>query len=123
MRTLYHLWLSPFSRKVRLVLDEKGLEYDMEVEQDWQRREEFLALNPAGKVPVLIEEDGAVLVDSNAICEYLEEVHPSPALIGGAPHERAEIRRIVAWFDGKFHHEVSDNLLYEKVLALQSSSS
>ncbi len=116
MRTLYHLWLSPFSRKVRLVLDEKGLEYDMEVEQDWQRREEFLALNPAGKVPVLIEEDGAVLVDSNAICEYLEEVHPSPALIGGAPHERAEIRRIVAWFDGKFHHEVSDNLLYEKVM-------
>jgi len=116
MRILHHLWLSPSSRKVRLVLDEKGLEYDMKVEREWERREEFLALNPAGKVPVLIEEDGTVLADSNAICEYLEDGYPSPALIDGTPYERAEIRRIVAWFDDKFDREVSDNLLYEKVM-------
>ncbi|MED5360607.1 MAG: glutathione S-transferase N-terminal domain-containing protein, partial [Pseudomonadota bacterium] len=58
MRTVYHLWLSPFCRKVRIVLAEKGLEFDMQVEKLWERRDEFLALNPAGDLPVLIEEDG-----------------------------------------------------------------
>ena len=60
MRTVYHLWLSPFCRKVRIVLAEKGLEFDMQVEKLWERRDEFLALNPAGDLPVLIEEDGLI---------------------------------------------------------------
>ena len=57
MRMLYHLWLSPGSRKVRLALAEKGLEFSMKVEKTWERRPEFLALNPAGEVPVLVEAD------------------------------------------------------------------
>ena len=61
MRTLYHLWLNPFSRKVRIVLAEKNLEFNMKVEQVWERRPEFLALNPAGEVPVLVEPDHTVL--------------------------------------------------------------
>ncbi len=63
MRTLYHLWLSPFSRKVRLVLAEKDLDFHLEVEQTWERRREFLALNPTGEVPVLVEPDNTVLAD------------------------------------------------------------
>ena len=115
MRTLYHLWLSPFCRKVRIVLAEKGLGFEAKVEKVWQRREGFLRLNPAGSVPVLVEPDGAVLAESWVICEYLDEVYPDPPLIGATPAERAETRRLAAWFDGKFHHEVTDNLLTEKL--------
>ncbi len=115
MRTLYHLWLSPFCRKVRIVLAEKSLDFDLEIERVWQRRDEFLRLNPAGSVPVLIEPDGAALAESSAVCEYLDEVYPEPPLIGTTTAARAETRRLVAWFDGKFHREVTDNLLTEKL--------
>ncbi len=113
---VYHLWLSPASRKVRLTLGEKKLEFDLEVEKTWERRPEFLALNPTGKVPVMVEEDGAVYADSVSICEYLDESVPEPPLIGRQPAARAEVRRLVAWFDEKFRVEVTDNLVGEKVL-------
>ena len=117
MRCLYHLWLSPFCRKVRLVLGEKGLDFDMKVEKTWERRPEFLAMNPAAQVPVLVEDDGAVLVDSGAICEYLEEVHPNAdkPLLGIDPVDRAEVRRLLAWFDIKFYREVTNCLVGEKI--------
>ena len=116
MRTLYHIWLNPFSRKVRIMLAEKKLDFAMEVEPVWERRTEFLALNPAGEVPVLVEPDNTVLSDSSAICEYLEEQSPEPNLMGGKPYEKAEVRRLVAWFDRKFHQEVTDMLVNEKVM-------
>jgi glutathione S-transferase len=116
MRTLYHLWLSPACRKVRVVLQEKKLEFEMRVENTWDRRQEFLALNPAGEVPVLVEPDGTALSDSDAICEYLDEIHPDPSLFGEHPVERAEVRRLVAWFDHKFNREVTENLVGEKIM-------
>ena len=116
MRALYHLWLSPFCRKVRVMLQEKGLEYELRTENLWQRRPEFLAINPACDVPVLVEEDGRAIADSAAICEYIEETCPSPPLIPGTAGERAEVRRLVAWFDGKFHREVTDCLVGEKIM-------
>ncbi|MEO5335497.1 MAG: glutathione S-transferase family protein [Magnetospirillum sp. WYHS-4] len=116
MRVLHHLWLSPHCRKVRLVLQEKRLEFEMRVENVWDRDERFLALNPAGEVPVLVEPDGAALADHAAICEYLEEIAPDPVLIAGSPPERAEIRRLAAWFDQKFNREVTENLVGEKIL-------
>ena len=116
MRTLYHLWLSPYSRKVRLALQEKGLEYTLKVEKVWERRAEFLAFNPAGQVPVLVEADGTVIVDSAVICEYLEETSPEVSLLGTGAAERAEVRRIAQWFDLKFGREVSTLLTNEKLL-------
>ena len=116
MRTLYHLWLSPNSRKVRLALKEKGLEFDLQVEKIWERREAFLALNPAGQVPVLVEADGSAVVDGQAICEYLDEAYPDRPLIGFDPPARAETRRLVAWFDHKFGREVTENLVDEKLM-------
>ncbi len=116
MRTLYHLWLSPFCRKVRVALAEKGLDFEMKVENLWERRPEFLAMNPAGEVPVLIEDEGRVLADSTAIAEYLEEVFPLPPLFPGDARERAEVRRLVAWFDVKFNREVTENLVGEKMM-------
>ncbi|AJD54245.1 glutathione S-transferase [Thalassospira xiamenensis M-5 = DSM 17429] len=116
MRQLHHFWLSPFSRKVRLVLAEKKLEFELKAEPVWERRDAFLSLNPAGEVPVLEEEDGTVLCDSTVICEYLDEVYTDTPLLGSDAKERAEIRRLVAWFDGKFNREVTDHLLGEKLL-------
>ena len=116
MRTLYHLWLSPRCRKVRIVLAEKNIEFAPRVEKVWERNKRFLALNPAGDVPVLVEPDGAVLAGSAAICEFLDEVHPEPGLIGRHPVARAEVRRLVAWFDRKFDAEVTENLVGEKVM-------
>ena len=115
MRTLYHLWLSPFSRKVRLVLGEKKLPFELKFERTWEKRPEFLDMNPAGKVPVLADEDGAVVADSYAICEYLEERYPDPPLLGGDAAQRAETRRLIAWFDTKFAPEVTLKLVTEKV--------
>ncbi len=114
-RLLYHVWLSPFSRKVILVLGEKKLVYKGILEKVWERRPDFYALNCAGQVPVLVEEDGTVIADSTVIVEYLEEVYPAINLLGKTPAERAEARRIAAWFDLKFNKEVTANLLDEKV--------
>jgi glutathione S-transferase len=116
MQTLYHLWLSPFCRKVRVVLHEKKIDVDLKVENIWERRKEFLALNPAGEVPVLLEPGGTALSGSNVISEFLDEIHPEPILVGRHPLERAEVRRLVHWFDGKFNTEVTENLVGEKVM-------
>ena len=116
MRVLHHLPLSPFSRKVRLVLAEKRLPFELQVEKVWERRAEYLELNPANQVPVLVEENGLVIPDSGVICEYLEEAYPDTPLLGRTLAERVEVRRLVAWFDGKFSHEVTANLLGEKFM-------
>lgn len=116
MRTLFHLWLHPFSRKVRIVLSEKQLDYELKLEKVWERRTEFLALNPAGDVPVLVEPDGTTLANSSVICEYLEEVYPSVNLLGPDAVQKAETRRLVSWFDVKFNREVTENLVGEKLM-------
>ena len=85
MRTLYHLWLTPNCRAVRIALAEKGLDFELVLEKTWERRIEFLTLDPAGEVPVLVEADGAVIGGSGAILEYLEDVYKTPSLIGTAP--------------------------------------
>jgi glutathione S-transferase len=116
MRLLHHFWLSPFSRKVRIALKEKGLEFELHAEKYWERRPDFLRLNPAGEVPVLQEPHGLVLADSQAIVEYLDEVYSERPLIPGDAADRAEVRRLAAWFDQKFYREVSWYLIREKLL-------
>ena len=116
MRILHHLWLSPFCRKVRVALAEKGLEFELKAENLWQRRPEFLAMNPAGDVPVLVDNESGALADSTAIAEYLEESFPLPPLVPGDAIARAEVRRLVAWFDVKFNREVTENLVGEKMM-------
>jgi len=115
MRVLYHLPLSPFSRKVRLALAEKRLAFELRVEPVWERRDSFVELNPACEVPVLVE-GSLVIADSAVILEYLEESYPDTSLLPQPNAERIEARRIAAWFDHKFHREVTDNLVGEKVL-------
>ena len=116
MRVLYHLPLSPFSRKVRLVLAEKRLPFELRVEKVWERRPDYLEMNPAGTVPTLQEDNGMVIPDSGVICEYLDEAYPDTSLMGHTLAERVEVRRLTAWFDGKFATEVTNNLLGEKFM-------
>jgi glutathione S-transferase len=116
MPILHHLPLSPFCRKVRVTLGEKGLPIDLKDERVWERNNAFLTINPAGKVPTLEMEDGAVVADSYAIVEFIEEMAPTPPLLGSTPGERAETRRLSAWFDDKFFNEVTKPLYGEKVL-------
>lgn len=121
MPLLHHLPLSPFCRKVRIALSEKGLPFDLKEERVWRRDRAFLAKNPAGQAPVLEMEDGVVIADSQAIVEFIEEITPTPPLLGASPLERAETRRLIFWFDDKFHREVTTHLYGEKVLKRLSS--
>lgn len=114
-RVLYHLWTSPACRKIRLMLAEKQLPFDLVVERPWERRPAFLTLNPAAEVPVLVEDSGAVIAGATAIEEYLDEAYPEHPLLPADLAGRAEVRRLVAWFDGKFQREVTDLLVEEKL--------
>ncbi|MEM7520327.1 MAG: glutathione S-transferase family protein [Pseudomonadota bacterium] len=114
MARLFHVPLSPFCRKVRLSLAEKKIEVELVEERYWEQDPDFMRRNPAGKVPVL-RLDGIMMSESAAICEYIEETRPDPALLPGDAAGRLEVRRLVDWFDDKFHREVTSKLLYERV--------
>ncbi|PKU23433.1 glutathione S-transferase family protein [Telmatospirillum siberiense] len=119
MRTLHHQWLDPFSRKVRIALAEKKLAFEMVAENAWEESSDLAALNPACDVPVLVDSNGAVLSDCTAIAEYLDECHLEPPLLGTELLVRAEVRRLVGWFDVKFNRDVTIPLVGEKVFKRQ----
>ncbi|MEM9783915.1 MAG: glutathione S-transferase family protein, partial [Pseudomonadota bacterium] len=102
MHRLYHLPLSPFCRKVRVVLAEKRQQAEMVEERPWDGRLDFLRLNPAGRVPVLVTTSGLVLAESAAIVDFLEATMSEPELFPADAVQRAEVLRLVGWFDDKF---------------------
>lgn len=111
---LYHTPLSPFCRKVRLVLGEKKIEVELVEERYWEPGSELPRRNPAGKLPVLRHE-GRLMAESQAICEYLDETVPNPPLMPATPIERYEVRRLCAWFDDKFNAEVTRPIMTERL--------
>jgi len=116
MWQLYQFPLCPFSRKVRLMLAEKGVAHELVRESPWLKRDEFIDLNPAGQTPVLVEQSrGIVLIDSAAICEYFEETVEKAQMIPGTAPQRAEVRRLVAWFDERLYGEVVAPLIEERM--------
>ncbi|MDB5716690.1 MAG: glutathione S-transferase [Sphingomonas bacterium] len=116
MWQLYQFPLCPFSRKVRLLLGEKGVGYDLVRESPWLRRDEFIDMNPAGQTPVIADPDaGIVLMNSMAICEYFEETVERAPMISGTAVNRAEIRRLVAWFNESFHADVVAPMMHERM--------
>jgi len=123
MLKLTHFRLCPHSRSVRLVLGELQLEAELVEERPWEWRAQFLALNPAGSLPVLERRPGGlVLCGAYAISEFLaDEVtrHPidgrSVPLFPGTNEDRAEVRRLVDWFHVKCHAEVTSELAVERI--------
>ena len=119
MPTLHHYPLLAGSRFVRLILAEYGEEAILSEMAPWERTQELLALNPSGELPVFVDDDGAVVVGAAVIGEYLAETRGvrlgEQALMPAAPKERAETRRLMAWFLGKMDAEVTAYLLAEKV--------
>jgi glutathione S-transferase len=116
MWQLYQFPICPFSRKVRLLLGEKGVAHELVRESPWEKRDEFVDLNPAGQTPVLVEQSrGIVLIDSNAIAEYFEETIDRSPMIPGTAANRAEVRRLVAWFDDRLFGDVVGPLLNERM--------
>ncbi len=120
MPTLYHHPLSAASRFVRLVLAEYGEEVVLEERPPWERSEALLALNPAGTLPVFVDDGGETISGAPVIAEYLFETRGirfgEDSLMPATPAERAETRRLVAWFAQKMHGEVTDHLVREIVL-------
>jgi glutathione S-transferase len=116
MWQLYQFPLCPFSRKVRLMLGEKGVAHELVRESPWLNRDEFMDMNPAGQTPVLVEDQkGTVLIDSGAICEYFEETIEKSPMIPGTAINRAEVRRLVAWLDDLFYREVVAPMMDERM--------
>ena len=103
MRVLHHYYLSPSSRLIRLFLSEKKLDFLPKLELFWKRDKELLRLNPSGEVPIIIENDNIILAGSRVIIEYYEEVETEVILIPGMPKEKAEVRRLLDWFEFKFN--------------------
>jgi glutathione S-transferase len=119
MLTLLHHPFCPQSRFIRLVLGEYALPARLVEERVWDRREEFLILNPAGTTPVLLEESGPPVPGATIISEYLDETRGAALgdlrLLPAAPQKRVEVRRLTEWFSGKFHAEVSNPLVQERL--------
>jgi glutathione S-transferase len=118
MAKLLHFPVDPFCRRIRVALGEYDCGVEVIEERPWENRASFVALSPAGILPVFIDDDGFAAIGIEAVSEYLDETRGSEAttLVGVTAAERAETRRLVAWFDGKFHAEVSGPVLTEKVI-------
>lgn len=117
MPSLVHFTLDPFSRRLRLSLAEYGVPVDLIDEEPWEPMPELFEINPAGTLPVYLEDSATPVCGIEAIGEYLEETKSSRLrLIPGDVLERAEVRRITGWFDAKFYAEVSEPMLTEKVI-------
>jgi glutathione S-transferase len=119
MPTLHHYPLLAGSRFVRLILAEYGEEAVLVEETPWERGGDLVKLNPSGELPVFVDDDGAVVAGASVIAEYLAETRGvrvgEQALMPASPADRAETRRLMAWFLAKMDAEVTGYLLTEKV--------
>jgi glutathione S-transferase len=119
MLTLFHLPLCPHSRYVRLILGEYGIAARLVEERFWERREEFLLLNPAAELPVLVTEGEPPIPGASIVAEYIEETRSQESgedrLLPLQPGRRVEVRRLANWFNDKFHREVSGPLVTERI--------
>lgn len=91
---------SPFGRKARVVLLEKKIPFQLQVENPWLPDSTVPTFNPLGKVPVLVLEDGVSVFDSRVIVEYLDHVSPVGHLIPNEPKSRMMVRGVEALADG-----------------------
>src|SRR4051795_12436483 len=119
MFTLLHHPFCPHSRFIRLAFGEHGLDLRLVEERVWERREAFLALNPAGGTPGLTTAGFPPIPGAGVIAEYLDESNGAilgeRRLLPVAMAERIEVRRLMAWFNEKFFEEASGPLVTERI--------
>jgi glutathione S-transferase len=119
MLTLFQHPLCPLSRYVRLILAEYGIQARLVEERFWERREDFLLLNPAGAIPVLVADGQPAVPGASIIAEFIEETRNTEPgedrLLPPSAGQRVEVRRLASWFNDKFHSEVSGPLVTERV--------
>jgi glutathione S-transferase len=119
MFTLFQHPFCPHSRFVRLVLGEYSLDVRLVEERIWERRDGFLALNPAGTTPVLFAEGQPAIPGASIIAEFIDETlglgMEDRRLLPKTMGERIEVRRLMAWFNDKFFEEASNPLVTERI--------
>jgi len=113
-RVLLYGVLCPFSRQICLGLWEKNVAFLLREERTWNPSDGLYALNLEGTLPVLIDRQHPIIGVQSQI-EYLEEAFPSVSLLGTQSLARAEVRRLIDWFNRKFFHDVTQAFVYERV--------
>src|SRR5215467_9203402 len=118
MPTLFHHPFCPHSRFIRLALGEHSVPVRLIEERTWERRHDFLVLNPAGSTPVLVDEGQPPVPGAAIVAEFLDEVYGAQLgprrLLPPEPGPRVEVRRLMSWFNDKFFAEVSGPLTLER---------
>jgi len=120
---LHHFSLSAASRLIRLQLAEYQYDFTLINHFPWKRDENFLAINPSGSLPVFEFNNDIIISGSRAISEWIEETTATSRLLAGSSMHRAEIRRLLDWFEDKFYYEVGLPLLHERVIKRFESGS
>ena len=121
---LYHYPICPFSRKIRIILHEKEIDYVEVIENFWEKRDKFCIINPTGMVPFLaikrFDIDKPLLIFGvNSIIYYLENKFPKKSTIFGSLDSAVEIMKMSEWFDLKFYSDVSK---YNQVKLVEDST-
>ena len=99
----------------KIILHEKDIKFHSINEPIWQRRIEFLKINPEGELPVILAEPNVKIIGYFSLAYYLDENLSEKFLIGNNPLDRLEVRRICKWFNNKYHKEVNQNIVEERV--------
>jgi glutathione S-transferase len=116
--------IGPNPRMVKMFIAEKGIDLPrvtIDLRGGENRRLPYLSTNPAGQTPALELDDGAVITEITAICEYLEEIHPTPPLVGRTPRERAETRMWTRRVDLNICEPLANGFRYSQGLAMFQS--
>jgi glutathione S-transferase len=116
MLKIYGALLSPFVRKVRVVLAEKKVDYELVPQSPFEKSPEFLKRSPLGRIPALEDEQGRSLADSSIIAEYLEERFPEPALLPRDPYDRARVRWFDEYADGGMAPTLTAKIFFQRVV-------
>lgn len=118
MQILYHYPLCPMSRQARLILKELGVNFSLSKEDFWNRSQQLLKFNPAGELPILVEPFDIVIAGIYPLIEYLNAKYRDFHFMGEDDLTGVEIRRLLHWFNNKFHIEVTKIFIDEKLIRL-----
>lgn len=117
MLKIYGALLSPFVRKVRCVLTEKSVAYELVATNPFEKGGDFLRRSPLGRIPALEDEQGRPLADSTVIAEYLEERFPIPPLFPKDPYDRARVRWFDEYADGGMAPSLTAKVFFQRVIS------